>query len=123
MTTAPGSIGGLGRPAILHVSVRDRQALYSAYMPQIRRGAIFVPTGRLLSLGDPVYLLLTLPDDGDRLPVAGSVAWLTPAAASGGKPQGAGVQFADDEIGVAARRRIEAVLTGMLDSPKSTLTL
>ena len=39
-----------------------------------------MPTPREYKLGDDVYVLLTLPDDPQRYPVAGRVAWVTPHA-------------------------------------------
>ena len=44
-------------------------------------GGIFIPTTREYKLGDDVYVLLSLPDDPQRYPVAGKVAWVTPAQA------------------------------------------
>jgi hypothetical protein len=41
--------------------------------PGVRRGRLFVPTTRDYRLGDDVYLLLSLPDDAQRYPVAGKV--------------------------------------------------
>ena len=67
---------------------RERGALYAAYMPLLAHGGIFVPTTRAYQLGDDVYLLLTLPDDPQRYPVAGKVAWITPGNATGGRTQG-----------------------------------
>ena len=52
-------------------------------MPMFTEGGIFVPTTRDYKLGDDIYLLLSLPDDPQRYPVAGKVGWITPANASG----------------------------------------
>ena len=69
-----------GRQGILSLAVKDKAALYNAYMPYIRHGGIFVPTPKRYFLGDEVFLLLTLPETSDRMPVAGKVVWVTPAA-------------------------------------------
>ncbi len=42
-------------------------------------GGIFIPSTRSNRLGDDVYVLLALPDDLQRYPVAGKVAWINPA--------------------------------------------
>ena len=42
---------------------------------------MFIPTTRDYRLGDDIYVLLSLPDDPQRYPVAGKVAWITPANA------------------------------------------
>src|SRR5690606_13599391 len=62
-----------GRQGILSLAVKDKAGLYNAYMPYVRHGGIFVPTPKRYFLGDEVFLLLTLPDSSDRLPIAGKV--------------------------------------------------
>ena len=73
-------------------------------------------------LGDEVFMLLTLMDDPNKLPVAGQVVWITPPNCQGNKAQGIGVQFSEDERGQAAKRRIESILGGVLQSTRSTHT-
>jgi type IV pilus assembly protein PilZ len=68
-------------------------------------------------------MLLTLMDDPNKLPVAGKVAWITPAEAQGNKSQGIGVQFSDNESGIAARNKIEGLLGGNLKSTRPTHTM
>ena len=53
---------GGARQGILSLAIKDKAALYNAYMPFIRQGGIFVPTARRYFIGDEVFLLLTLPD-------------------------------------------------------------
>ena len=79
------------RQGILSLAVKDKAALYSAYMPFVKNGGIFVPTPKRYFLGDEVFLLLTLPDSSERLPVAGKVIWVTPAGAQGNRTAGIGV--------------------------------
>ena len=71
------------RPSVIQLVFREKGALYAAYMPVFSDGGLFVPTTREYRLGDDIYLLLSLPDDAQRYPVAGKVAWITPANASG----------------------------------------
>ena len=85
------------RPSVIQLVFREKGALYAAYMPLFAEGGLFVPTTREYKLGDDIYLLLSLPDDPQRYPVAGKVAWITPANASGGRTQGVGVRFPADE--------------------------
>jgi type IV pilus assembly protein PilZ len=59
------------RPAVLSLSIKEKAALYAAYMPYLKNGGIFVPTTRAYQLGDDVYLILTLLEDPTRIPVAG----------------------------------------------------
>ena len=112
-----------GRQGILSLAVKDKAALYNAYMPFVKGGGIFVPTPKRYFLGDEVFLLLTLPESSDRLPVAGKVVWVTPVGAQGNRPAGIGVQFDDTPEGHQARNRIESLLAGKLQSDKATYTM
>jgi type IV pilus assembly protein PilZ len=67
-------------------------------------------------------MLLTIMDDPNKIPVAGTVVWVTPANCQGNKAQGIGVHFSDDESGHAAKRRIEGLLGGLMQSTRSTHT-
>lgn len=102
---------------------RERGALYAAYIPLMKDGGLFVPTAREYRLGDDVYLLLSLPEDTHRFPVAGKVAWITPANAFGGRAQGVGVSFPPDDKSRALRLKIETILGSALGSTKPTQTL
>lgn len=104
--------GTAPRPGVLSLSIKEKSALYAAYMPYLKGGGIFIPTNRAYRLGDEVFMLLTLMDDPNKLPVAGRVAWITPEGAQGNKVQGVGVQFSDNESGVFARNKIEGLLGG-----------
>ncbi|MCU0813161.1 MAG: PilZ domain-containing protein [Burkholderiaceae bacterium] len=111
------------RPSVIQLVFRDKSALYAAYIPIMAEGGIFVPTTREYRLGEDVYLLLTLPDDPQRYPVAGKVGWITPANASGGRTQGVGVRFPTDEKTRALKLKIEEILGTMVSSSKPTQTL
>ncbi len=119
----PGSKAPVSRPGVLSLSIKEKPALYAAYMPFLRGGGIFIPTTKTYRVGDEVFMLLTLMDDPNKLPVAGKVAWITPAEAQGNKSQGIGVQFSDNESGIAARNKIEGLLGGNLKSTRPTHTM
>ena len=70
------------RPSVIQLAIKEKAALYAAYIPLFADGGIFIPTTRDYKLGDDVYVLLSLPDDPQRYPVAGKVAWITPARAA-----------------------------------------
>lgn len=118
-------IAGAGgaRQGILSLAIKDKAQLYSAYMPYLRSGGVFVPTPKRYFLGDEVFLLLTLPESGERLPVAGKVVWVTPPGAQGNRPAGIGVQFGDSAEGEAVKGKIEALLAGALSAEKPTHTM
>jgi type IV pilus assembly protein PilZ len=111
------------RPSVIQLVFRERGALYAAYMPMFAEGGIFVPTTRDYRLSEDIYLLLSLPDDPQRYPVAGKVGWITPANASGGRTQGVGVRFPNDEKSRALRARIEEALGTTISSVKPTQTI
>ncbi len=120
---APAAPAATGRPSVIQLVFREKGALYAAYMPVLTEGGLFVPTNREYRLGEDIYLLLSLPDDPQRYPVAGKVAWLTPANASGGRTQGVGVRFPADEKTRALRLRIEEILGTAISSSKPTQTI
>ncbi len=118
-----GAAGAAGRPSVIQLVFREKGALYAAYIPIFTEGGLFVPTTREYKLGEDIYLLLSLPDDPQRFPVAGKVAWLTPANASGGRTQGVGVRFPNDEKSRQLKLKIEEVLGTSISSSKPTQTL
>jgi len=111
------------RPSVLSLNINTKSALFSAYMPFIKRGGLFLPTTRPYALGEEIFMLLTLMDEPARLPIAGIVVWVTPAGAQGSKSQGIGIQFGDDESGQTARRKIESILGASLGSSRQTHTI
>jgi len=115
--------GAAARPSVMQLVFREKGALYAAYMPVLSDGGLFVPTTRDYRLGEDIYLLLSLPDDPQRYPVAGKVAWITPANASGGRTQGVGVRFPADEKTRALKLRIEEILGTAVASAKPTQTI
>ncbi len=124
--TRPGGLpvsGSAARPSVIQLVFRDKSALYAAYIPVMTDGGLFVPTTREYRLGEDVYLLVTLPDDPQRYPVAGKVGWITPANASGGRTQGVGVRFPSDEKTRLLKLKIEELLGTMISSTKPTQTL
>ena len=96
--------------------------LYAAYMPFIEGGGLFIPTGKSYAIGDEVFMLLSLPDEADKLRVIGHVVWIMPVA-QGHRPQGIGVQFTDKDRGHEARNKIEVMLGGALRSGRPTHTM
>jgi type IV pilus assembly protein PilZ len=112
-----------GRPSVIQLVFREKGALYAAYMPLFADGGLFVPTTRDYQLGDDIYLLLTLPGDAQRYPVAGKVGWITPANAPGGRTQGVGVRFPADEKTRQLKLKIEEQLGTTLSSAKPTQTI
>lgn len=113
---------GGGQPGILTLNIKDKSALYVAYMPFVKNGGLFIPTEKQYKLGDEVFILLTLMDSAERLPVAGKVVWVTPRGAQNKRQQGIGVQFSTQDSG-ATQKKIEALLAGALGADRPTHTM
>ena len=120
LAAQPASVS---RPSVIQLVFREKGALYAAYIPMLTDGGLFVPTQRPYKLGEDIYLLLSLPDDPQRYPVAGKVAWITPANASGGRTQGVGVRFPADDKTRQLKIKIEEVLGTQISSSKPTQTV
>ena len=123
MTGGPTDAVPAARPTVLSLAIKEKAALYAAYMPFLKFGGMFVPTPKPYRIGDEVYLILALMDDPNKYPIAGKVAWITPPGASNNKAQGIGVHFPDDESGQRTRLRIEEILGAALRSSRATHTL
>jgi len=110
------------RQGIVNLTIKDKSALYAAYMQFVKNGGLFIPTVKKYQLGDEVFMLLTLIEEAERVPVAGKVIWITPAGAEGNRTTGIGVQFSDQDGG-AAQKKIETHLAGALGSDRATHTM
>lgn len=115
----PPNIGP--RNGILSLTIKDKSVLYAAYMPFIKNGGLFIPTNKDYKLGDEVFMLLSLMEEPEKLPVAGKVVWITPRGAQGNRAAGIGVQFSDTDM--AVRNKIETYLAGALKSDRLTHTM
>ena len=113
----------IARPSVVQLAIKEKAALYAAYIPLFSEGGMFIPTARDYKLGDDVYVLLTLPEDTQRYPVAGKVAWITPARAAGNRTQGVGVRFPADEKSRLLKIKIEEILGAHLASDRPTQTI
>ncbi len=110
-----------GRNGILSLTIKDKAVLYSAYMPFLTYGGLFVPTNKDYKIGDEVFMLLNLMDEPDKIPIAGKVVWITPKGAQGNRTAGIGVQFSEEDA--AANAKIENHLAGSLESDRPTHTM
>lgn len=119
MSSTPSS----PRPSVIQLAIKEKAALYAAYIPLFAEGGMFIPTSREYQLGDDVYVLLSLPEDPQRYPIAGRVAWVTPPRAAGNRTQGVGIQFPKDEKARQLKNKIEELLGGHLMSDRPTQTI
>jgi type IV pilus assembly protein PilZ len=117
-----GAQGTGSSQGILSLNIKDKSSLYAAYMPYVQNGGLFIPTNKQYTLGDEVFMLLSLMNDKDRLPVAGKIIWVTPQGAQNSKTAGIGVQFSAQDNGTT-RNKIEGFLAGALQADRPTHTM
>ncbi|MDA9368029.1 PilZ domain-containing protein [Flavobacteriaceae bacterium] len=109
------------RQGILSLTIKDKAVLYAAYMPFLQNGGLFVPTNKQYGLGDEVFMLLSLMEEAEKIPIAGRVVWITPPGSQGNRQAGIGVQFSEQDA--AANTKIENHLGGALKSDRATHTM
>jgi type IV pilus assembly protein PilZ len=110
------------KPGVLSLAIKEKAALYAAYMPFIKGGGLFIPTSKPFKVGEEVFMLLSLIDDPLKLKVVGQIVWITPTT-QGNRPQGIGVQFSEKDGGLEARNKIEGLLGPALKSSRPTHTM
>ena len=112
------------RKGILSLKISDENMLYHAYMPFLKNGGIFIPTNKVYQLGEEVFILLTLMNEPDKIPIAGTIAWCTPKGAQGNQAAGIGVHFSDmEDAAIVVKGKIENYLAERLKSDKATHTM
>jgi type IV pilus assembly protein PilZ len=79
------------KQGILSLTIKDRTVLYAAYMPFLRNGGLFIRTNKRFTLGEEVFVLLALMDEAEKIPITGTVVWVTPKGAQGNRQAGIGV--------------------------------
>ncbi|MES2940853.1 MAG: PilZ domain-containing protein [Pseudomonadota bacterium] len=123
MSTSLPATGNTPRPSVIQLAIKEKAALYAAYIPLFADGGVFIPSTRDYKLGDDVYVLLSLPDDPQRYPVAGKVAWVTPPRAAANRTQGVGIRFPTDDKSKLLKVKIEEILGAHLASERPTQTI
>ncbi|MCH9698746.1 MAG: PilZ domain-containing protein [Gammaproteobacteria bacterium] len=107
---------------ILSLSIKDKDALYSAYMPFVRNGGLFIPTSRPYHYGEEVFILVSLMEEEEKIPVAAHIVWITPKGPGNYRSAGIGVQFSPEDKGIL-RSKIETYLAGTDEKAQATNTM
>ncbi|OYY50429.1 MAG: pilus assembly protein PilZ [Methylophilaceae bacterium 17-44-8] len=110
------------KPGVLSLAIKEKAALYAAYMPYVKGGGLFIPTNKTFKMGEEVFMLLSLVEDPVKLKVVGKVIWLSPSPVNN-RPQGIGVQFSEKDGGLEVKNKIESILGGALKSNRPTHTM
>lgn len=110
------------KPSVLSLAIKEKAALYAAYMPFIKGGGLFIPTNKPFKVGEEVFMLLSLIEDPEKLKVVGQVVWVS-TATQANRPQGVGVQFSEKDGGREAKKKIEDILGLAIKSSRATHTM
>ena len=106
---------------VMSHTVKDLRQLQVSYMPFIQNGGLFIESMEQHKIGDEFFLLLTLLDEDEQIPLPVKVVWQASKTVKSPHKPGIGVQFTDSEN--PAKNKIETYLTGVLSSPTATATM
>ena len=106
---------------IIQANISDRATLQASYMSYVQGGGLFIPSKQPVKLGEEVFVLATLPEQTQKIPLTGKVIWISQKQ-SGIKPQGFAIQLSGEK-GVYYKSEAEKILAGsmMLDRPSFTM--
>ncbi len=80
------------RGGIIQANILDKDTLYQSYMPYVVGGGLFIPSKQPVRMGEEVFVLATLPDQSQKIPLTGKVIWISHKQ-NGIKLQGFGIQL------------------------------
>lgn len=103
------------------IEFRNIQQLYGSYMPFVNNGALFFMSQERVQLGNTVKVSVQLPDDLESTTFDGTVVWINPLGAQGGRPVGFGVSLGQEQIQL--RTEIEKALGHLLSGADVTSTM
>ena len=98
---------------IIQVNIPDRATLQASYMGYVQGGGLFVPSKQKVKMGQEIFILATLPEQSQKIPLTGKVGF---------KPQGFAIQLSGDK-GIYYKAEAERILAGSmsLDRPSYTM--
>ncbi|MBB1270109.1 PilZ domain-containing protein [Shewanella sp. SR44-3] len=105
----------------LVVNFDSLHQLYRAYMPFIKPAGLFVATSESHYLGESLTISYRLPDATQMHEFTGTVVWINPLGASGGRPAGVGLKIKTDPE--SHKNHIEKLLSRELASADLTCTM
>lgn len=106
---------------IIHANISDKETLYKSYMPYVAGGGLFIPSKQAVKLGDEVFVLTTLPDQSQKIPLTGKAIWISQKQ-NGIKPQGFGIQLMGEK-GVYFKSEAEKLLAGFKAEGRYSYTM
>jgi len=110
--TNPSGLGGNpNQPKVLSLAIKDLKVLYTAYMPFVINGGLFIPTKKSFNMGDSLPLLLSFMEESNKYSVLCKVIWITPGNSTNRVP-GIGVQFTGSNA-MEISNKIKGLLSNM----------
>ena len=106
---------------LLQVNINDRATLQASYMPYIKGGGLFVPSKQPVKMGEEIFVLATLPDQSQKIPLTGKVVWVSQKQ-TGMKPQGFAIQLSGEK-GVYYKMEAEKLLAGSMSLDRPSFTM
>ena len=105
----------------IRIDLSDKEALYHSYMPYVVGGGLFIPSKRMVEMGELFSIWLTLPEEEQEILFTAKVVWISQKQ-NGIKPQGFGVQFLGEEAAFY-KAKAEKLLAGIKASARSSYTM
>lgn len=106
---------------IIQANIPDIETLFASYMPFVAGGGLFIPSNQTVKLGDEVFVLTTLPEQSQKIPLTGKVIWVSQKQ-NGITPQGFGIQLSGVK-GVFFKNEAERLITGLKSAGRRSYTM
>ena len=106
---------------IIQANIPDIETLFASYMPFVAGGGLFIPSNQTVKLGDEVFVLTTLPEQSQKIPLTGKVIWISQKQ-NGIKLQGFGIQLSGEK-GVYYKSEAERILAGLKSDNRNSYTM
>lgn len=106
---------------IIQVNIPDRKVLQSSYMPFVNGGGLFIPSNQAVKMDDEIFVLATLPDQSQKIPLTGKVIWIS-YKQTVGKPQGFAIQLSGEK-GIYYKMEAEKLLAGSMSLNHPSFTM
>ena len=109
------------RGGIIQANIADKETLYQSYMPYVNGGGLFIPSKQPVKMGEEIFVLATLPEQSQKIPLTGKVIWINQKP-NGMKPQGFGIQLSGEK-GAYYKAEAERLLAGLKASGRNSYTM
>lgn len=109
------------RSGIIQANIIDKDMLYQSYMPYVTGGGLFIPSKQSVKMGEEVFVLATLPEQSQKIPLTGKVIWISHKQ-NGIKLQGFGIQLTGEK-GIFYKSEAEKILAGLKATGRNSYTM